>query len=165
MFGFQWRPRALFVALACVLSACGGGGGGGGGGTDAGTGGTPPGTPATTSLMPPASTPGETLAADASVYRPFAAGGTWRYRGVQTQPNVAQPVVYDTVTQQLATSVASQVIETTSNAGNSGNDQTTLVLDAGTITANDHLDLAPGVRVPVPRIELKSPCVPANSTT
>lgn len=66
-------------------------------------------------------------------------------------------MVYDTVTQQLATSVASQVIETTSNAGNSGNDQTTLVLDAGTITANDHLDLAPGVRVPVPRIELKSP--------
>lgn len=157
MLRFQWRPQALFVVLACALSACGGGGGGSGG-ADAGAGGTPPGgTPATTSLMPPASTPGETLAADASVYRPLVAGGTWRYRGVQTQPNVAQPVVYDTVTQHLPTSVAAQVFETTSNAGNSGSDQTTLVLEAGTITANDHLDLAPGVRVPVPRIELKSP--------
>ena len=153
MFGIGWRG-ALAAAMVIVVSACGGGGGGEGG--VANPGGQPPGSPLPTSLMPAAPVPGETLFADATVLRPLLPDAIWRYRGVQTQANVALPTVYDTSTHHLSAG-AGRVFETATNVGNLGADQVTLRVESGTVTADEGLDLAPGSRIVIPRTELKSP--------
>ncbi|WP_431262851.1 hypothetical protein ACQ859_22575 [Roseateles chitinivorans] len=93
---------------------------------------------------------------DAAVLRPLIVDAAWHYRGIETQANAASPILYDTTTQHLANGTG-KVFETATNAGNRGADQVTLRVESGTVTADEGLDLAPGLRVLIQRTELKSP--------
>jgi len=118
--------HALFAAVvSCAIAACGGGGGDGGG-TGAGGGNAP--APAPASIVPSAPALGDTLAADATPFRPLRAGAVWRYRG-----SAPAPFHYTSDVSQADS--ASGTVESGTNPLNEGADTQVVRASAGTVTA------------------------------
>lgn len=112
--------RALLVAVMYwAIAGCGGGGGGGGDSSA-------PATPAPASIVPTSPALGETLAADATPFRPLRAGAIWRYRG-------ASPVAYTSDVSQADS--AAGTVESGTNPLNEGADTQVVRASSGTITA------------------------------
>jgi hypothetical protein len=139
--------RALLVAvMSWAIAGCGGGGGeggGGGGGSGGGGGGGTPATPAPASIVPASPALGETLAADATPFRPLRAGAIWRYRG-------SSPVAYTSDVSQ--TDSAAGTVESGTNPLNEGADTQVVRASSGTITAT-----VGGGDTALTFIELRSP--------
>ncbi|NCT83796.1 MAG: hypothetical protein GXC94_11655 [Comamonadaceae bacterium] len=152
--GFGRRLAGALVSAclgAAMLTACGGGGGSASGPT------TQPAEPSS-GLLPAASAVGALLAEDASAWRPLIDKAVYRYRGRQSVSGGTQrDSFYDNVVTQLAQ--GGGVVENASNAYNEGpdTDSPPVRLQAGTISQQLPLLLAPGAALTLEFVELRSP--------
>lgn len=142
----SWRLRAVGMALACVLSACGGGGGGGGDDEE----------PVQSSgLVPTAPTPGATLYADATVLRPIADGARWTYRG--TAEIAAQATtIYENVVSHARASDGTMV-ESATDIGHTGTGEQAVSAAGGEVATTAGFALADEPATALRHLELRSP--------
>ncbi|WP_207185850.1 hypothetical protein [Rubrivivax gelatinosus] len=137
------RLRAVGMALACVLSACGGGGGGGE-------------EPAPSSgLVPTAPTPGATLYTDATLLRPVADGASWTYRG--TAEWAAMPTtIYQNVVSQARASDGTMV-ESATDIGHTGTGEQAVSASGGEVATISGFAVAYEPPTALRYLELRSP--------
>lgn len=154
------RPSLLTLSLVSFLVACGGGGGDGGDGTVP-SGGGPVTSPTTSGLVPTAPSIGAVLFADATQFRPLAAGSVWTYRGTSDAVAVGRPYtpstrnVYSNNVSQQASSEG--VAETATNIDDTGSSAQTVSVANGVVRTLSTLDLGNGKSLKVDAIELRSP--------
>lgn len=155
--------RAFVLAIAVIVSGCGGGGGSspaGGSGSSSGSGGNGAATPGspTSGLVPVAPTPGATLYSDAAPLRVLRAGAAWTYRGIDKPDGekASRSDVYaNTVTHDAA---AAGVVENGTRPFNSDSESTPIRYERGTYISTSEIAFSENARPEtVDIVELRSP--------